>query len=202
MAAIPDQGRAEGADGVGSEAGDVLPEDGGGRPGPAGALGGGPQCPGPGRGQVFREQRTSRDPVGDVAEGGVQPLAGGACFEDEKTELGFDHYEGRNYTGLLRHQLVTAVSHLFLARVQRAERGEKSGPDGVSGADRDGGGGPRVGARGGRAEVLRERAAEQIRWTQQQNAKARASHTKRTIRTLHAAGIRLADLKNCYRGSS
>ena len=72
------------------------------------------------------------------------------CFEDEKTELGFDHYEGRNYTGLLRHQLVTAVSHLFLARVQRAERGEKSGPDGVSGADRDGGGGPRVGARGGR----------------------------------------------------
>ena len=70
----------------------------------------------------IREQRTSRDPVGDVAEGGVQPLAGGACFEDEKTELGFDHYEGRNYTGLLRHQLVTAVSHLFLARVQRGER--------------------------------------------------------------------------------
>jgi SRSO17 transposase len=69
------------------------------------------------------------------------------CFEDEKTELGFDHYEGRNYTGLLRHQLVTAVSHLFLARVQRAERGEKSGPDGVPGADRVGGGGPRVGTR-------------------------------------------------------
>jgi len=76
------------------------------------------------------------------------------CFEDEKTELGFDHYEGRTYRGLMRHQLVTAVSHLFLARVHRAERGEKPGPDGVPGADRDGGRGPGMGAgrhRGGGA---------------------------------------------------
>jgi SRSO17 transposase len=49
------------------------------------------------------------------------------CFEDEKTELGFDHYEGRNYLGLLRHQAVTAVTHLFLARVREQWRGEKSG---------------------------------------------------------------------------
>jgi SRSO17 transposase len=56
------------------------------------------------------------------------------CFEDEKTELGFDHYEGRNYLGLLRHQIVTAVSHLFLARVRHELRGEKSGPDAVPGA--------------------------------------------------------------------
>jgi SRSO17 transposase len=49
------------------------------------------------------------------------------CFEDEKTELGFDHYEGRNYLGLLRHQAVTAVTHLFLARVREAWRGEKPG---------------------------------------------------------------------------
>jgi SRSO17 transposase len=47
------------------------------------------------------------------------------CFEDEKTELGFDHYEGRNYLGLLRHQAVTAVTHLFLARVREEWRGEK-----------------------------------------------------------------------------
>jgi SRSO17 transposase len=51
------------------------------------------------------------------------------CFEDEKTELGFDHYEGRNYRGLLRHQAVTAVSHLFLAEVRGQWRGEKSGAD-------------------------------------------------------------------------
>jgi SRSO17 transposase len=71
------------------------------------------------------------------------------CFEDEKTELGFDHYEGRTYVGLLRHQLVTAVSHLFLARVHQAERGEKSGPDRVPGADRGRGRGSGVGARRG-----------------------------------------------------
>lgn len=73
------------------------------------------------------------------------------CFEDEKTELGFDHYEGRNYTGLLRHQLVTAVSHLFLARVHQADRGEKPGPNGVPGADRGGGVDPDVVARPGRS---------------------------------------------------
>jgi SRSO17 transposase len=61
------------------------------------------------------------------------------CFEDEKTELGLDHYEGRNYTGLLRHQLLTAVAHLFLARVVDQERGEKPGTDGVPGADGAGG---------------------------------------------------------------
>ena len=64
------------------------------------------------------------------------------CFEDEKTELGLDHYEGRNYTGLLRHQLLTAVAHLFLARVAEQERGEKPGADGVPGAHGDRGADP------------------------------------------------------------
>jgi SRSO17 transposase len=64
------------------------------------------------------------------------------CFEDEKTELGFDHYEGRQYRGLCRHQALTAVTHLFLARVCAQERGEKPRADGVPGAD----GGRRLGA--------------------------------------------------------
>jgi len=66
------------------------------------------------------------------------------CFEDEKTELGLDHYEGRNYTGLLRHQLLTAVAHLFLARVAEQERGEKPGADSMPGADGAGRAGPVV----------------------------------------------------------
>ena len=66
------------------------------------------------------------------------------CFEDEKTELGLDHYEGRNYTGLLRHQLLTAVAHLFLARLAEQGRGEKPGANGVPGADSAGGVGPVV----------------------------------------------------------
>lgn len=52
------------------------------------------------------------------------------CFEDEKTELGFDHYEGRKYKGLIRHQALTAVTHLFLKRM-RQKWGEKSGTDGL-----------------------------------------------------------------------
>jgi SRSO17 transposase len=38
------------------------------------------------------------------------------CFEDGKTELGLDHFEGRSYTGLLRHQRLVALTHLFCAR--------------------------------------------------------------------------------------
>lgn len=51
------------------------------------------------------------------------------CFEDEKGELGLDHYEGRRYLGLKRHLIITSVSHLFLAKVHHDLRGEKSGAD-------------------------------------------------------------------------
>jgi SRSO17 transposase len=57
------------------------------------------------------------------------------CFEDSKTELGFDHYEGRNYEGMMRHQTVTMLTHLFLARVREQWRGEKPGVDGLPTAD-------------------------------------------------------------------
>jgi SRSO17 transposase len=52
------------------------------------------------------------------------------CFEDQKSELGLDHYEGRRYLGLKRHLVLASVSHLFLAQVHQELRGEKSGVDG------------------------------------------------------------------------
>ena len=55
------------------------------------------------------------------------------CFEDEKGEIGLDHYEGRKYLGLKRHLILSAVSHLFLAQVRQDLRGEKSQPDGLPG---------------------------------------------------------------------
>jgi SRSO17 transposase len=58
------------------------------------------------------------------------------CFEDQKTELGFDHFEGRSYLGLKRHQAVTSVTHLFLAEVRQELRGEKTRVDGLPGANR------------------------------------------------------------------
>jgi SRSO17 transposase len=61
------------------------------------------------------------------------------CFEDEKGELGLDHYEGRLYQGLKRHMIISAVSHLFLAKVHQDLRGEKPGVDGVPSTHSDGG---------------------------------------------------------------
>ena len=49
------------------------------------------------------------------------------CFEDSKSELGFDHWEGRSYLGLKRHQIVSAVSYLMLAEIGRELRGKKPG---------------------------------------------------------------------------
>jgi SRSO17 transposase len=60
------------------------------------------------------------------------------CFQDEKGELGLDHYEGRLYQGLKRHMIITAVSHLFLAKVHMDLRGEKPGLDGMPGGHGDG----------------------------------------------------------------
>lgn len=51
------------------------------------------------------------------------------CFEDQKGEVGLDHYEGRRYLGLKRHMTISAVSYLFLARTRQELAGKKSGGD-------------------------------------------------------------------------
>lgn len=61
------------------------------------------------------------------------------CFEDQKGEVGLDHYEGRRYVGLKRHLILTAMSYLFLARVRQKLAEKKPGADGVPGAYGDGG---------------------------------------------------------------
>jgi SRSO17 transposase len=53
------------------------------------------------------------------------------CFQDEKDKLGLSHFEVRNYLSLRRHWTLTAVSHLFLAKMHQTWRGEKSGTDGL-----------------------------------------------------------------------
>ena len=51
------------------------------------------------------------------------------CFQDQKSELGLDDYEGRRYLGLKRHLVLASVSYLFLAQVHQGLRGKKSGVD-------------------------------------------------------------------------
>src|SRR5204862_2397137 len=74
------------------------------------------------------------------------------CFEDQKSEIGLDQYEGRRYLGLKRHLILSMVSYLFLARVHAELRGGKPGDDGWPVAH----GGGRAGAVGGGVGTPRE----------------------------------------------
>lgn len=56
------------------------------------------------------------------------------CYEDQKGEIGLDHFEGRRYVGLKRHLILSCVSYLFLSLVRQSERGEKSGSDHLPGS--------------------------------------------------------------------
>ena len=54
------------------------------------------------------------------------------CFQDQKGELGLDHFECRRYVGVQRHLLLTAISYLFLTQVKRRWEGaEKKRVDDV-----------------------------------------------------------------------
>lgn len=49
------------------------------------------------------------------------------CFEDCKSELGLNHAELRNYRGLHRHLILTAVNYFFLVDQLGLEQGKKNG---------------------------------------------------------------------------
>ena len=55
-------------------------------------------------------------------------------FRLAKSEIGFCHFEGRSYQGLLRHMILCQLVMLFVAEQTDRLRGEKPGPD--DGADR------------------------------------------------------------------
>lgn len=48
------------------------------------------------------------------------------CFRISKSEMGFTHYEGTNYTGLMRHQTLCLLMLTFVAGHTERWRGEKS----------------------------------------------------------------------------
>jgi len=68
------------------------------------------------------------------------------CFRVCKSELGFTHYEGRNYTGLRRHLRLCLVVLNFAAEHSARWRGEKSRGDGGAGVPGAAGGVPGVAA--------------------------------------------------------
>jgi SRSO17 transposase len=96
-------------------------------------------------------------------------------FEDQKSEIGLDQYEGRRYQGLKRHLILSCVSYLFLSRMRQEFGGEKPRADGVPGAHGDRGADPVLvvehvpseevaGAdvRGAKANAAEERPGEEL----------------------------------------
>ena len=54
-------------------------------------------------------------------------------FRLGKSEIGFCHFEGRNYTALMRHLTLCLVTMTFVAGQTAQLRGEKSGGDSRAG---------------------------------------------------------------------
>ena len=59
------------------------------------------------------------------------------CFEDQKGEVGLDHYEGRRYLGLKRHLILSSLSYLFLAKAHQTLGKKNTRTDCLSGAHGD-----------------------------------------------------------------
>lgn len=47
------------------------------------------------------------------------------AYQQMKEELGLDHFEGRSWTGLHRHALMTMIALCFLQHLRLQERGKK-----------------------------------------------------------------------------
>jgi hypothetical protein len=103
------------------------------------------------------------------------------CFEDQKGEVGQDHYEGRRYLGLKRHLILSAISYLFLAET-RQEFGGKN-PEltecqvhtAIAALI------PRWWLGESPSTKLLERTAAKVQRTQCRNAQARKSHTNERV---------------------
>jgi hypothetical protein len=126
------------------------------------------------------------------------------CFEDQKSEIGWDQYEGRRYRGLKRHLILSCVSYLFLSRVRQGFGGGRPGADGVPGAHGDRGADPvlvvgpvaaegAVGAdrRRDRADTATQRAGAAMPHQRDPPAAARSGHQAHRIASMQV-GLDLA----------
>lgn len=119
------------------------------------------------------------------------------CFQDDKSYIGLDHFEGRRYPGLLRHLILSAVSLLFLARVRQQLLGTY--PELTVSQVREATSAmiqswwlvPAA------AEQLIEHTAYRIQYYQRRNRQARESHTRTRIAQLAELGIDLETINRC-----
>ena len=119
------------------------------------------------------------------------------CFEDQKSEIGLDQYEGRRYQGLKRHLILSCVSYLFLSRMRQEFGGEKPELTECQVHTAIAALIPFWWLNLRAPRKLLERTSEEIVRAQRRNVSARKSHTKRTRRRLHEGGIKLTGLPRC-----
>jgi SRSO17 transposase len=85
-------------------------------------------------------------PVATLVRVGFRRARVEHAFRVCKSELGFTHFEGRNYVALMRHLSLCLVALTFVAVHTERLRGEKSGGDGGAGVPGAGGGVPGLAA--------------------------------------------------------
>lgn len=119
------------------------------------------------------------------------------CFQDDKSYIGLDHFEGRSYPGLLRHLILSAVSLLFLARMR--EEFQQAYPEltisqlkqAMSALIESWWMTPAS------AERLLAATAYKLNYYQRRNAQARKSHTKTRNKKLATMGVDMATISKC-----
>lgn len=120
-------------------------------------------------------------------------------FQESKSEVGMDHYEGRLWLGLVRHLVLTALSVLFLA--EQRQRLRALGEDYASFTLEQVKQAAEVQLDSAMPAAERRRrlarALEIIRYYQRRNEAARRSHAKTRLRQLAEAGIDMNVVPRC-----
>lgn len=120
-------------------------------------------------------------------------------FQESKTEVGMDHYEGRTWQGLVRHLILTAVSVLFLAEQRQRLRGLGEEYAAFTLEQVKQAAEVQLDHEMPPAERRRQlaRTLKIILYYQKRNEAARRSHTKTRLKRLAEAGIEIDSRARC-----
>lgn len=119
------------------------------------------------------------------------------CFQDDKSYVGLNQFEGRSYPGLMRHLILSAVSLLFLARMRETfltwypELTVSQMKQAMSALIDS------MFLTPASAQRVLDLAARKLTYYQRRNEQARKSHTKTRNRKLAEIGVDLSTIQKC-----